>query len=175
MKDKSQAHCSERESLMTQSSWNPGASGKHDAMCVLKREAHAKRHQAYHSGQGSLLTGLSRETRASGKLDAMFPCHNVFRFADQASVGKSLLDGNKDHLLKQDLNELVRQEHQVGALDNCIEELQQQAYAQRLELEDAQHGNIESRREQSRLREESSMKEKVGSPRYSNPKCKRKS
>ena len=65
--------------------------------------------------------------------------------------------------IKQDLNELVRQEHQVGSLDNCIEELQQQAYAQRLELEDTQHGNIESRREQSRLREESSMKEKVGS------------
>ena len=105
MKDKSQARWSERETLMThlmtQSSWNPGASGKHDAKCVQKREANPKRHQAYHSGQGSLLTGLSRETRASGKLDAMFPCHDVFRFADQASVGKSLLDGNKDHLHNQ--------------------------------------------------------------------------
>ena len=30
------------------------------------------------------------------------------RFADQASVGKSLLDGNKDHLLNQ-----AKQEHQV--------------------------------------------------------------
>ena len=78
-------------------------------------------------------------------------------------------------LIKQDLNELVRQEHQVGSLDNCIEELQHQAYAQWLELQESQHGNIESRREQSRLREESSMKEKVGSPKYSNPKCKRKS
>ena len=53
VKDKGQAHCFERESFMTQSSWNPGASGKHDAKCVLKREANAKRHQAYHSGQGS--------------------------------------------------------------------------------------------------------------------------
>ena len=78
-------------------------------------------------------------------------------------------------IIKQDLNELVRQEHQVGSPDNCIEELQQQACAQRLEFEDAHHGYIESRREQVRHQEESSMKEKVGSPRYSNPKCKRKS
>ena len=55
----------------------------------------------------------------------------------------------------------MRQEHQVGALNNCISELQQQAHAQRLELQDAQHGYIESRQEQSRLQEELSMKEKV--------------
>ena len=47
-------------------------------------------------------------------------------------------------LIKQDLNELVRQEHQVGSLDNCVDELQQQACAQRLEFEDAHHGYIES-------------------------------
>ena len=52
---------------------------KHNAMCVLKREANAKRHQAYHSRRGSLMTGLSRETGALGKLDAMFPCHDVFQ------------------------------------------------------------------------------------------------
>ena len=55
----------------------------------------------------------------------------------------------------------MRQEHQVESLNNCIRELQQQAYAQRLELQDAQHGYIESRREQVRLQEELSMKEKV--------------
>ena len=49
-----------------------------------------------------------RETGASRKLNAMFSCRGVFRFADQASVGKSLLDGNKDHLLNQ-----AKQEHQV--------------------------------------------------------------
>ena len=43
----------------------------------------------------------------------------------------------------------------------CISELQQQAYAQRLELQYAQHGYIESRREQVRLQEELSMKEEV--------------
>ena len=55
----------------------------------------------------------------------------------------------------------MKQEHQVGSLNSCINELQQQAYAQRLESQDAQHGYIESRREQARLQEELSMKEKL--------------
>ena len=63
----------------------------------------------------------------------------------------------------------MRQERRVGSLNNCISELQQQAYAQRLELKDAQHGYIESRREQVRLQEELSIEGK-GSPRYSDPK-----
>ena len=73
----------------------------------------------------------------------------------------SLLDGNKDHLLDQARSELVEQEHQVESLSNCINELQQQACAQRLELENAHQGYIESRREQSRLQEELSMKEEA--------------
>ena len=59
------------------------------------------------------------------------------------------------------LNELIKQEHQVGALNNFFNELLQPAYAQRLELQDAHHGCIESRREQVRLQEELSLKEKV--------------
>ena len=55
----------------------------------------------------------------------------------------------------------MKQEHQVGSLNNCIGELQQQAYAQRLELQDAHHGYIDSRSEQVRLQEELYMKEKV--------------
>ena len=66
------------------------------------------------------------------------------RIADPTNVGKSLLVGNKNHLLNQARSELMKQEHQVGSLDNCIDELQQQAYAQRLELEDAHHGDFES-------------------------------
>ena len=84
-----------------------------------------------------------------------------YLIADPTNVGKSLLDGNKDHLLGQARCEHMKQEHQVGSLNNCISELQQQAYAQRLELEDAHHGYIESRREQVRLQEELSMKDKV--------------
>ena len=86
--------------------------------------------------------------------------HSVFRFADRANVGKSLIDGNKDHLLHQARSELRKQEHQVESPNNCIRELQQQTYAQRLELRDAQHGFFEFRREQVRLQEELSMKER---------------
>ena len=67
--------------------------------------------------------------------------------ADQSNVGGSLLEGNKDHLLNQARSELVKQEHKVGSLNSCINELQQQAYAQSLELQDDHHRYIESRRE----------------------------
>ena len=54
----------------------------------------------------------------------------------------------------------MKQEHKVESLNNCVNELQQQAHAQRLELQDAHHGYVESRREQVRLQEELSVKEK---------------
>ena len=69
----------------------------------------------------------------------------------------SRLEGNKDHLLSRARSELMKQEHQVGSLNSCINKLQQQAYAQRLELQDAHHGYIESRRVQARLQEELSV------------------
>ena len=80
--------------------------------------------------------------------------HSVFRFTALANVGKFLLDGNKHHLLNQARSEIVKLEHQVGSFNSCVNELQQQAYAQILELEDAHQGYIESRQEQSRLQEE---------------------
>ena len=86
---------------------------------------------------------------------------SVFKHADPSNLERSPLEGNKDHLLSQARVEIVQQEHQVGSLNNCIGEHQQQAYAPGLELQDAQHGFIESRREQVRLQEELSMKEKV--------------
>ena len=70
----------------------------------------------------------------------------IFRNSNSANVAKSLLDGNRDHLLTQARSKLMKQEHKVESLNNCISELQQQAYAQRLELEDAHHGYVESRR-----------------------------
>ena len=42
-------------------------------------------------------------------------------------LGRSLLEGNKDHFLSQAKSERARQEHQVGCLSNCISELQQHA------------------------------------------------
>ena len=56
----------------------------------------------------------------------------------------SNLGRNKDHLLCQATFELMRQEHQVESLNCCISEPQQQGNAQRLELQDAQHGYIAS-------------------------------
>ena len=53
---------------------------------------------------------------------------------------KSLLEGNGDHLLTQARSELMKQEHKVESLTNCTDELQQQAYAQRVDLEIAHHG-----------------------------------
>ena len=74
--------------------------------------------------------------------------NRIFRDANPANVAKSLLEGNRDHLLIQARSELMKQEHKVESFNNCINELQQQAHAQRLELEDAHHGYVESRREQ---------------------------
>ena len=55
----------------------------------------------------------------------------------------------------------MKKEYKMESLNICISELQQQTYAQRLELQDAQHGYVEFRREQVRLQEELSMKEKA--------------
>ena len=44
----------------------------------------------------------------------------------------------------------MKQEYKVESLNTCISELQQQTYAQMLELEDAHFGDAESRREQVR-------------------------
>ena len=137
-------------------------------------------HKACHSRRETLMTSSSRDLKVSGKPDAVLSCHtelgpntfsernqrnepgnrfensvhSVFRVAEPSSAGKSLLDGHKDHLLNQARSELMKQEYQVGSLNNCINELRQQAYAQKLELEDAHHGYVESRREQVRLRYE---------------------
>ena len=150
------------------------------------REASAQRTHAYHSRRESLMTSSSRDLEVSGNLMRCFRAtvnrvrtfserdtsnepgnrfessfHSVFNFANPANVGKTLHDGNKDHLLNQARSELVKQENQVRSLNSCIDELQQQAYSQRLELEYAHHGYIESRREHLRLQEELSMKEQA--------------
>ena len=53
------------------------------------------------------------------------------------------------------------QECKVGSPNSCINELQQKAYAQRLELDDARCGCEESRREQVRQQEQLVMREKA--------------
>ena len=101
--------------------------------------------------RGNLLQCFHKRTRK----------REEFYFQTRWSVKSGLSEGNKDHLLSQGRAEIMKREHQVESLNNCISELQQQTYAQRLELQDAQHGYIKSRREQVRLQEEVSLKEKV--------------
>ena len=153
----------------------PTASGKPEAKRMHKRGASAQRTQADHSRRErereSLKSNPSQEPRTSGKPDALFSSRSdepgnrfdssLFKFADPSNLGRSLVEGNRDHLLSQARPELMKQEHQIGSLIDCIDELQQQAYAHRLELQDAQHGFFESRREQVRLQEELSVKEEV--------------
>ena len=109
-------------------------------------------------GTGKLVAWLSHQIRLGQDefsereqlVDVLRLNESVFRDANPAYVAKSLLDWNRDHLLTQARSEL-RQEHKVESLNKCINELQQQAYAQRLDLENAHHGYVEFRREQVRL------------------------
>ena len=151
-----------------ESSRMPIAPGKPAAL-LQERGASAKRTQA--ESRKGLMPSSSQEPSATGKPAALFSLgseepgdqfkSSVFKHADPSDLRRSLLEGNKNDLLSQARSELMRQEHQVGSLNSCINERQQQAYAQRLELQDAHHGYIESRREQARLQEELTMKEKV--------------
>ena len=72
-----------------------------------------------------------------------------------------LMETEITHLLAEAGSELMKQEYKVESLNTCISESQQQTYAQRLELEDAHLGFVESRREQVRLQEELVMIEKA--------------
>ena len=86
---------------------------------------------------------------------------SVFRNANPSNLTVSLLEGNNYHLLNQARSDLAKQELHVESLNKCIGELQRQTEAQRLALQDAQYGFVETRREPARLQEELSMKEKV--------------
>ena len=78
------------------------------------------------------MSSSSQEPSAPGKPAALFSLGNeeprnqfkssVFKNADPPNVGRSLLEGNKDHLLSQAKSELMIQEHQNGSLNNCISE-----------------------------------------------------
>ena len=127
-----------------------------------ERGANANRTQAVL--RKSLMSRSSQDRVHREKPAAMFSLRSeepgnqfkssVFRNADPSNLGRSLLEGNKHHLLSQARSELMKQEHQVESLNCCISELQQQTYAQRLESQVAQHGCIEPRRDQVRLQEE---------------------
>ena len=120
---------------------------------ALSQERGASAKSAQADLRKGLMSGSSQKSSAPEKPAALFSFGNeelgdqfksfVFRNADPSNVGRSLLEGNKDHLPSQARSEIMKQEHQAGSLTNCIIELQQQTYAQRLRLQDAQHGFFE--------------------------------
>ena len=111
----------------------PIASGKPEAKIMQKRGASANRTQADNSRKESLKSNSSQEPRASGKPDAVLSSRSdepgklfessIFKYADPSKLGRSLLEGNKDHLLSEARSELMKQEHQGGSLNWCINEL----------------------------------------------------
>ena len=94
------------------SSHKPTASGKPEAKMMQKRGASAQSTQADHSRKESLKSNSSQEPRASGTPDAVFSLRSdqlessMFENADPSKLGRSLLEGNKDHLLSQARSEL---------------------------------------------------------------------
>ena len=90
----------------------------------------------------------------------------MFRNANPSNLGRSLLEGNKDYLFIHARSDLAKQELHVDSLYKCIGELQRQMAEQRLALQDAQYGFVESGREQS----STTKYERKSSPKYSNPK-----
>ena len=56
----------------------------------------------------------------------------------------SLLESNKDYLLNQAKSDLAKQELHVESLNKCIGEQHRQTEEQRLAIQDAQNGFVES-------------------------------
>ena len=82
----------------------------------------------------------------------------MFRNANPSNLRGSLLEGDKDHLLDQARSDMnFMSSPSISASLNYNDQTEEQ----RLALQDAQHGFVESRREQVRLQDELSMKEKV--------------
>ena len=149
----------ELQKMLTPPLYAQKASGKPDAMVMQEREVSAQCTQA---NRKENLRSLSV------KPDALFSSEqgnlirsSVFRNTNLSNLRGSLLADNKDHLLNQARSDLAKQELHVESLNKCNGELQRQTEEQRLSLQDAQYGFVEFRREQVRVQEELSMKEKV--------------
>ena len=125
---------------------------------VWTSQAQGNRLHCLHIRAGWIKSRFPREREQN--VDVSGCNESIFRFSNPVNVARCRLDGNRDQLLTQARAELMKQ-HKVESLNNCINELHQHAYAQRLELEGAHHGYVESRREKVRLQEELSIKEKA--------------
>ena len=163
----------ELQKMLTSTLFAQKASGKPDAMVVQEREVSAQYTQA--DRQDSLRSHSSERQEALGKPNALFSSKqgnlirsSVFRNSNPSNLRGSLPEGNKDHLLIQARPDLAKQELHVESLNKCIGELLRRTEEQRLALQYAQYGFVESRREQVRLQEEQSMEEVLGNTQIRN-------
>ena len=95
----------------------------HNVLKLITQEGRAwsQIHLKSHERLGNLLQCFYQEPGNQVK-------SSIFKNADPSNVGRSLLEGNKDHLLSQARSELMRQEPQGGSLNNCISELKDWNY-----------------------------------------------
>ena len=138
--------------MLTSPLYHQKASGKPDAKVMQEREVSAQYTQA---DRQSFRSHPSEGQQACGKPIALFSPEqghlirsSAFRNANLSNLRRS------HHLLNQTRSDLAKQELHVESLDKCIGELQRQTEEQRLALQDAQYGFIESGREQVRLQQE---------------------
>ena len=83
------------------------------------------------------------------------------RFSHPENSVKSLHEGHRDHVLAEAKSEILKQECKVDSPNTCIRELQRQAHFHQSELDSVFCGCEESRREQARLNEEFTLREKA--------------
>ena len=133
----------------------------HDLQFISKSELHGHRETCGMALSHQKRLGQDGFSEREQPADVLGSDESIFRFSNPAYVAKSLLDWNRDHLLTQARSELMKQEHKVESLNHCMHELQQQAYAKQMDLENAHHGYVEFWREQVRLQEELVMKKKL--------------
>ena len=106
--ERSQVHHSERENLMSSSSQDPTSTGK--PVAVFSSQSRLNQDT------------LSDRDEFSFTHQQVFGSNELFiRFSNPANVVKSLLDGNRDHLLAEVRPELTKQEYKVESLNTCID------------------------------------------------------
>ena len=86
-------------------------------------------------------------------------CEPFFRFSNTVHVAKSLLDGNRDHMLAEAKSDILKQELKWMLLTLAFVNFNDK-HSHRLELDSANCRYEESRREQARLHEELAQREK---------------
>ena len=105
-------------------------------------------------------TFSDREDFSSRHQQALGNNELSFRESNPQTSVKSILEDHRDHTHAQVRSEIMKQACKVVSLTTCTRELQRQAHSQRLELDEANCGNEESRRKQVRFEEELALERK---------------